>query len=59
MCAANRWIVIAPSRLRLDAAALTENWRTLARMSNGAACGAAVKANGYGLGAVEVATRLV
>ena len=58
MCAANRLIVIAPSRLRLDAAALTDNWRTLARMSGGAACGAAVKANGYGLGAPDVAKRL-
>lgn len=48
----------APLRLRLDAAALIDNWRTLARMSNGAACGAAVKADAYGLGAVEVAKRL-
>ncbi|QQV78840.1 alanine racemase [Sphingomonas aliaeris] len=50
--------MIAPSRLRLDTAALTDNWRTLARMSGTAACGAAVKANGYGLGAPEVARRL-
>lgn len=48
----------APLRLRLDAAALTDNWRALARMSSGAACGAAVKANAYGLGAVEVAKRV-
>ena len=48
----------APLRLRLDAAALTDNWRSLARMSHGAACGVAVKANGYGLGAVDVAKRL-
>ncbi|WP_232834108.1 MULTISPECIES: alanine racemase [unclassified Sphingomonas] len=48
----------APLRLRLDTAALTDNWRALARMSGGAACGAAVKANGYGLGATTVATRL-
>lgn len=41
-------------RLRIDGGALAANWRTLARMSGGAACGAAVKANGYGLGAVEV-----
>ena len=50
--------VIAPLRLRLDAVALTDNWRALARMSGTAACGAAVKANGYGLGAPEVARRL-
>lgn len=48
----------APLRLRLDGAALVDNWRTLAAMSGPAACGAAIKANGYGLGAVEVATRL-
>jgi alanine racemase len=48
----------APLRLRLDGAALTRNWRTLAAMSGAAACGAAIKANGYGLGAAEVATRL-
>ena len=48
----------APLRLRLDATALTDNWRALARMSGTAACGAAVKANGYGLGAFHVAQRL-
>lgn len=48
----------APNRLRLDGAALVENWRTLARMSGHAACGAAVKADGYGLGATAVVTRL-
>lgn len=41
----------APLRLRRDADALTANWRWLARRSGGAACGAAVKADGYGLGA--------
>ena len=50
--------MIAPLRLRLDGQALADNWRTLARMSGSAACGAAVKANGYGLGAIEVAKRL-
>jgi alanine racemase len=50
--------VIAPLRLLLDTAALTHNWRALARMSGTAACGAAIKANGYGLGAPEVARRL-
>ena len=48
----------APLRLRLDGQALTDNWRTLARMSGRAACGAAIKADGYGLGAIGVAIRL-
>ena len=48
----------APLRLRLDGEALAANWTALAKMSGAAACGAAVKANGYGLGAVEVARRL-
>lgn len=50
--------MIAPLRLRLDARALTDNWRTLAAMSGAAACGAAVKADGYGLGAPEVVAHL-
>lgn len=48
----------APLRLRLDSSALVANWRALDRMSGSAACGAAVKADGYGLGAREVARRL-
>ena len=44
-------------RLRLDSAALQSNWRWLQRVS-GTAAGAAVKADGYGLGAHEV-TRLL
>lgn len=48
----------APLRLRLDGDALVHNWRALAAMSGSAACGAAVKADGYGLGGREVATRL-
>ena len=48
----------SPLRLRLDSDALAANWRTLAAMSGRAACGAAVKADGYGLGAFEVARRL-
>ena len=48
----------APLRLRLDSQALTDNWRTLNAMSGAAACGAAVKADGYGLGARGVAERL-
>ncbi|MCH4891789.1 alanine racemase [Sphingomonas sp. SFZ2018-12] len=48
----------APLRLMLDGAALWDNWRALARMSGAAVCGAAVKADGYGLGARAVMTRL-
>lgn len=44
-------------RLRLDSFALRNNWRWLQRTA-GVAAGAAVKADGYGLGAVEV-TRLL
>ena len=40
-------------RLRLDSQALQHNWRWLQRTS-GVACGAAVKADGYGLGARDV-----
>lgn len=47
-----------PLRLRLDGEALVSNWKWLAAQSGAAACGAAVKANGYGLGAREVAKRL-
>jgi alanine racemase len=48
----------APLRLELDGDALVANWRWLAKMSGRAACGAAVKADGYGLGAREVVERL-
>ncbi|MES2098009.1 MAG: alanine racemase [Pseudomonadota bacterium] len=48
----------APLRLRRDGDALVANWRALARMSGGAACGAAIKADGYGLGASWVAPLL-
>ncbi len=44
-------------RLRLDSAALVANWRWLDRVG-GAPAGAAVKADAYGLGAVEVVKRL-
>lgn len=47
-----------PARLRLDNAALQSNWRWLAKHSGNAACGAAIKADGYGLGAGEVMSRL-
>jgi len=48
----------APLRLLLDGSSLVANWRWLAAHSPGAACGAAVKADGYGLGAREVVARL-
>ena len=41
-----------PLRLTVDAAALQHNWRWLAERA-GVACGAAIKADGYGLGARE------
>lgn len=48
----------SPLRLRLDGDALTANWRWLSKASGSAACGAAVKADGYGLGARRVVARL-
>ena len=48
----------SPLRLLLDGEALVANWRWLERQSGGAACGAAVKADGYGLGARDVVLRL-
>ncbi len=50
--------ITSPLRLKLDGGALADNWRALDRMSGKAACGAAVKADGYGLGVREVVTRL-
>lgn len=47
-----------PLRLELNSDALVSNWRALDRMSGKARAGAAVKANGYGLGAREVVARL-
>lgn len=47
----------APLRLALDRAALQQNWRALAALA-GSGCGAAVKADGYGLGALGVAQAL-
>lgn len=44
----------SPLRLRLDRAALISNWQWLDRQSGAAACGAAIKADGYGLGASTV-----
>jgi alanine racemase len=51
-------MVHVPLRLLLDGGALVSNWQWLARAGGGAACGAAVKADGYGLGAREAVTRL-
>jgi len=48
----------SPLRLNLDGEALVANWRWLEAQGGGAACGAAVKADGYGLGARDVAMRL-
>jgi len=45
-------------KLDLDGASLAGNWHQLRRMSGEASCGAAIKADGYGLGAREVAGRL-
>jgi len=50
--------IVPPLRLRLDTDALVANWRWLAAQSGGAACGAAIKANGYGLGARDVMRHL-
>lgn len=50
--------ISSPLRLRLSHDALISNWRWLAAQGDGALCGAAIKANGYGLGAREVMLRL-
>ena len=51
-------MVHMPLRLILDSDALVSNWHWLAHRGGGAACGAAVKADGYGLGAREAVKRL-
>ncbi|TXG97773.1 MAG: alanine racemase [Rhodocyclaceae bacterium] len=48
----------SPLRLALDGTALAANWRWLAAQSGRASCGAAIKADGYGLGARPVMERL-
>jgi alanine racemase len=45
--------------LDIDLGAVVENWRMLAKTAASARCAAVVKANGYGLGAKEVARALV
>ncbi len=44
----------AALRLQLDTGALAANWRALDKLSGAARAGAAVKADGYGLGAAQV-----
>jgi alanine racemase len=48
----------SPLRLRLDGNALVANWKWLKSQGGLAACGAAVKADGYGLGARGVVETL-
>jgi alanine racemase len=48
----------AALRLEIDRDALMANWRTLDALSGSASAGAAVKANGYGLGARRVVAAL-
>lgn len=51
--------IASPLRLRIDTAALAANWRWLAAQGGTAACGAAIKADAYGLGARTVMRALV
>lgn len=50
--------VSAPLRLSIDLGSLVANWRWFAARSAPAACGAAVKADGYGLGAKAIVSAL-
>jgi alanine racemase len=50
--------VAAPGRLRIDLAALADNWRELARRAAPGRCAAVVKANAYGIGVSEAAPAL-
>jgi alanine racemase len=49
----------APLRLILDGEALAANWRWLRGQGGDAACGAAIKADGYGIGADATVVRLL
>src|SRR3546814_19577404 len=49
--------IASPLRLRLDSAALVDNWRWLGT-AGGVEAGAAIKADGYGLGARAVMRHL-
>ena len=54
--------MIAPSPnacLTVDTAAVAANWRRFARAGGAASCGAAIKADAYGLGAREIAAALI
>ena len=51
-------MVHTPLRLIVDSEALVANWRWLAQQGGAAQCGAAIKADGYGLGARDVLRRL-
>ena len=48
----------APGRLRIDLAALSDNWRKLAKLAAPGRCAAVVKANAYGIGLAEAAPAL-
>lgn len=48
----------AGALLTIDLGAVCDNWRTLRSHLKGAACGAVVKADAYGLGALKVAPAL-
>ncbi len=49
---------LAGARLTIDLGALADNWQMLSGRAGNAECGAAVKANGYGLGIGPVAGTL-
>ena len=49
----------SPLRIRIDGEALASNWCWLKQRGGDAACGAAVKADGYGVGALEAVPRLL
>ena len=48
----------APLRLTVDLAAVTENWRTMAKLSGAGRTGAVVKADAYGLGVEDCGAAL-
>lgn len=50
---------LSTARLTIDTGAIARNWKKLAELAPGAAVAAAVKADGYGLGAGQVATALI
>ena len=54
----DRSAAIAGAVLRIDLDAIADNWRLLRGLCGRAECGAVVKADGYGLGAVPVARTL-